>query len=218
MTNIVPDNEANRRVAGAVLRAGGVVAYPTDTLYGLGAAVTDVRAVERVFAIKGRSAGQGLPVLVTSVQQVEQLAAEVPPLALELARRFWPGGLTLVLRKHASVPELLTGGDTIAVRQPDHPAPLALIEGCGSPITGTSANKSGGPQPSTAQEVVRQLGETVDMVLDGGTCPGAVHSTVLDLTVDPPRVLRIGAVPVAALQEACPVALAIPSAAEERVG
>ena len=207
----VADNEANRQAAGSMLRRGGVIAYPTDTLYGLGAVVTDIHAVERVFAIKGRPAGQGLPVLVASVEQVREVAAEVPPLALEMARRFWPGGLTLVLRKQPSIPDMVTGGPTIAVRQPGHAAPLALIAECGSPITGTSANSSGGPQPTTAQEVVRQLGEAVDLVLDGGPCPSDLPSTILDLTLDPARVLRVGAIAVEALREVCLVEVSLPA-------
>ena len=208
----------NRRAAGALLKEGGVAAYPTDTLYGLGAVVTNARAVERVRAIKGRSAAQGLPVLVGSVEQLPRLAIEVPHLAIELADRFWPGGLTLVLRKHPSIPDLVTSGGTIAVRQPDHPVPLALIDECGSPITGTSANKSGGGQPADAQEVISQLGGEVDMVLDGGRCPGGVPSTILDVSVDPPQVLRAGVISLGALQEACLVELAAPSDVAGRSG
>jgi L-threonylcarbamoyladenylate synthase len=214
MTRCVADNEANRRAAGSMLRLSGVVAYPTDTLYGLGAVVTNIHAVGRIFAIKGRLAGQGLPVLVSSVEQLNEVAVEIPTLALEMARRFWPGGLTLVLRKHPSIPGLVTGGQTIAVRQPDHPAPLALIAECGSPITGTSANRSGGPQPTTAQEVVRQLGEAVDLVLDGGPCSSDMPSTVLDLTTDPARVLRVGALAVEALLKVCPVEVSLPTGAQ----
>ena len=211
MTKLAPDNETNRRTAGSLLSGGGVVAYPTDTLYGLGAVVTNLPAVERVLVIKGRSAALGLPVLVGSAGQLSRLAVEVPDLAMELAERFWPGGLTLVLRKHPSISDLVTGGATIAVRQPDHPAPLALIRQCGSPITGTSANRSGGAQPVDAQEVLSQLEGEVDMLLDGGRCLGGVPSTILDVSTDPPRVLRAGVIPLGSLQEACPMELAVPS-------
>jgi L-threonylcarbamoyladenylate synthase len=179
------------------------VAYPTDTLYGLGASIANAAAVARVFAIKGRGAGHGVPVLVASVAQLGQVAMEVPTAALDLARRFWPGGLTMVLRGHPSMPEAVTVGNTVAVRHPDHPVPLALIAECGGPITGTSANARGGPQPTTALEVERQLGNLVDMVLDGGPCAGDVPSTILDLTVSPARVVRTGAIPLEELRAVC---------------
>ncbi len=202
----VPDTPSNRRAAGALLRRGGLVAYPTDTLYGLGASVADPEAVSRVFAAKGRASTQALPVLVASFEQLDQVCAEVGLLAKELAGRFWPGALSLVLRRHASVPAAIGGGgDTVAVRLPRHPAPLALIAECGTPITGTSANLSGGPQPDTAFEVVRQLGDAVDMVLDGGPCPVAAPSTILDLTTNPARLLRAGAVSIDELREVCAV-------------
>ena len=202
----VPDNEPNRQKASALLRQGGVVAYPTDTLYGLGASVASAAAVERVFVIKGRRAGQPLPVLVASVAQLDQVASEVSAEALEMTERFWPGALTLVLRSQPWLPAALTGGGpTIAVRQPNHATPLALIASCGSPITGTSANRSGGEQPATAEQVVEQLGDAADLVLDGGTCPGGVASTIVDLTVIPARVLRQGALSLDALRSVCPV-------------
>ena len=202
----VPDNESNRQAAAALLREGGVVAYPTDTLYGLGALAADAEAVERVFAIKGRPSERALPVLVASADQLDQLAAEVSPEAYALAARFWPGALTLVLRAHQSLPPHLTAAQgTVAVRAPDHPTPLALIAACGGPITGTSANLSGGPQPVTAEDVVRQLGGAVAMVLDGGACSGGVPSTVLDVTSLPARVVRSGAIAIDALRAVCPV-------------
>ena len=210
---LVPDNEVNQAAAAGLLGGGGVVAYPTDTLYGLGASLAHAPAVERVFAIKGRPTGQGIPVLIASWEQLEQVAAEVPGQALELAQRFWPGALTLVLRKRPTVPDAATGGgDTVAVRQPDHPTPLSLIAACG-PITGTSANLSGGPQPTTAQEVTRQLGGAVDMVLDGGPALGGVPSTVLDLTMNPPVIVRLGAISIELLREVCPVELALTASA-----
>ena len=147
--------------------------------------------------------------MVASLAQLGEVAVDIPAVAIELASCFWPGALTLVVHRHPSVPEAVTGGlSTVAVRQPDHLTPLALIAACGAPITGTSANYSGGPQPASAQEVVRQLGDAVDMVLDGGTCPGGVPSTILDVTVSPPTVLRLGAVSVERLRAVCAVAVA----------
>ena len=201
----LPDTDENRLAAGQLLRAGGVIAYPTDTLYGLGASVFDSEAVGRVFAIKGRATGQGLPVLVDGLERLEQVADELPAAALELARKFWPGPLTLVLPRHPGLPEAVTGGDTVAVRQPAHPSPLALIAACGSPITGTSANRSGGPDPATAAAVIGQLGASVDLVLDGGPASLGAPSTVLDVTVMPARLLRAGALPVEELRRVCAI-------------
>ncbi len=201
----LPDTDENRLAAGQLLRAGGVIAYPTDTLYGLGASVFDSKAVGRVFAIKGRATGQGLPVLVDGLGRLRHVADELPVEALKLAREFWPGPLTLVLRRHPGLPAAVTGGDTIAVRHPAHPSPLALIAACGSPITGTSANRSGGPDPATADEVIGQLGALVDLVLDGGPASLGAPSTVLDVTVRPARLLRAGALPVEEIRRICAV-------------
>jgi L-threonylcarbamoyladenylate synthase len=178
-----------------VLRRGGVVAFPTDTVYGLGASIFLPRAVEKVFELKGRSRHQPLPVLVGSLDQVSRLAS-LSPQALALAEEFWPGGLTLVLAALETAPELVTAGSgKVAVRQPHHPTPLALIEGLGAPITGTSANLSGHPPAQTADEVRGQMGERVDLVLEGGPPPGGRESTVVDLTGKAPLVLREGAIP-----------------------
>ena len=177
------------------LRAGGLVAYPTDTVYGLGAAAGNDEAVRRLFEAKDRPLDRALPLLLASAEQVGLLAVDVPPVAHRLMAAFWPGGLTLVLRRAPSYRSLALGaGDTVAVRVPDHPIPRQLVEGLGEPITGTSANRSGARSPRTAAEVRRQLGDMVEMVIDGGPSPGGVESTVVDCTVDPPRLLRQGAV------------------------
>ncbi len=202
----VPDNPNNRAVAAILLREGGVVGYPTDTVYGLGAAIFNASAVSTLFTIKGRSRQQGVPVLIASDSQLREVAADVPAVALKLAERFWPGQLTLVLPRHPDLPLLVTGGaQTVAVRLPDHPCPQALVSACGSPITGTSANRHGGPDPLTAEDVQRQLGNRVGLILDGGPSARNVPSTVLDVTEDPPRVLRDGAVPVRDIQSVCRV-------------
>ena len=178
-----------------VLRGGGLVAYPTDTLYGLGAHAYLPVAVERVFAAKGRAVEKALPLLLAREEDLECVAADVPDRAWQLARAFWPGALTLVLRRGPPLPDVVVGGGpTVAVRVPHHAVPLALVAALGAPITGTSANRAGEPAPRLASEVVAALGEEVDLVLDGGPCPGGVGSTVVDVTVHPPRILRKGAV------------------------
>jgi L-threonylcarbamoyladenylate synthase len=178
------------------LQEGGLVAFPTDTLYGLGALASHEDAVRRLFAAKQRPLDRPLPVLIESAEAADAIASEVLPAARRLMEAFWPGGLTLVLRRHPRFRSLaLAGGDTVAVRVPAHPVTLELLRRVGEPLTGTSANLSGRPGPKTAQEVHRQLGDRVDVTVDGGPCPGGVESTVVDCTVDPPRVLRHGAVP-----------------------
>ena len=200
------DNPQNRQVAGETLRRGGVVVFATDTLYGLGASVFQPTAVARVFTVKRRALDQGLPVLVGGRDQVEQAAGEVTALAAELMERFWPGPLTLVMRRHPRLPAEVAGGlDTVAVRMPAHSTALGLIATCGTPVTGTSANVSGGPSPASAREGVRQLGDSVDVVLDSGPCGHGIPSTIVDVTTNPPRLLRAGALPLEDLRRVCPV-------------
>ncbi|MSQ11971.1 MAG: threonylcarbamoyl-AMP synthase [Dehalococcoidia bacterium] len=202
--------DLERQIADAVgaLRHGGVVAYPTDTLYGLGADIFNESAVERVFTIKGRPRGMPLPVLLADAEQLalvtDLVAGEVPPLARTLAQEFWPGALTLILPRSPHVPDLITGrGWKVGVRVPDHPVPRELIRRLGSPITGTSANRTGGPDPFTALEVRRQLGDEVDIVVEGGPPPAGHASTVLDLTGPSPRIVRVGAIPKQRLEAVC---------------
>lgn len=178
------------------LRSGGVVAFPTDTLFGLGVDVFSRPALERIFAIKGRAQGQALPVLVSGWGQVEMVAGNISPRAERLARRFWPGALTLVLWRLPQLPDLVTGGgETVAVRMPNHPVPLALTDGLGRPITGTSANRSGHPDLQSREDVLDQLGDLVDYVVRRGPSPAGVGSTIIDLTSEEPRLLREGALP-----------------------
>ena len=189
-------DEAVLEEAARCLEDGGLVAFPTDTLYGLAAVAAQERAVERLFEAKERLRDRPLPILITSAADVNGVAVDVSPAARRLMEAFWPGGLTLVLRRHPAFRSLaLAGGDTVAVRVPAHPVALELLRRVGEPLTGTSANLSGFRGPRTAEEVRRQLGDRVDLIVDGGPCPGGVESTVVDCTVDPPRVLREGAVP-----------------------
>lgn len=189
----------------ALLLAGQVVAFPTDTVYGIGAPATDAAAVARLYTVKGRPEDKAIPVLIATTADLDRLTARVPPVVVSLAERFWPGGLTLVLPAAPSLPTALTaGGATIAVRCPAHPTPLALIRGLGIPLAATSANRSGHAAPTTAADVARQLAGRLPMILDGGACPVGVPSTLVDLTATPPRLLRAGAIPTETLRELLP--------------
>jgi L-threonylcarbamoyladenylate synthase len=179
----------------SILKEGGVVAFPTDTVYGLGACVNLPRAVARVYEVKGRAKNMPLPLLLADKSQIEEVTEAVPPLARLLAEKFLPGGLTMVLFKSKSVPDTVTsGGKTVAIRIPAHPVPLARARGVGTPIVGTSANLSGQPSALTAEEVYAQLDGRVDLIIDGGRRPGGRESTIVDLTGKTPRVLREGAI------------------------
>ncbi|MBA7635595.1 Threonylcarbamoyl-AMP synthase [subsurface metagenome] len=177
-----------------VLKRGGIVAFPTDTVYGLGASAVDDDAVARVYEAKRRPRHLALPLLLSHISQIESVAQFVPEIAWRLAERFFPGALTLVLYKAPGVSSVVTGGgNKVALRVPNHPVPIALIQGLGTPITGTSANITDGPSLLTAEEVRRQMGDRVDFVIDGD-CPGGMDSTVLDVTGVMPRILREGAI------------------------
>lgn len=188
----------------SVLEQGGVVAFPTDTVYGLGTRFDLTAAVARIFTIKQRPGDMALPLLLADTAQLEMVADRVPEAALLLASRFWPGALTLVLPKSSAVPDAVTaGGKTVGVRVPAHPVPTALATGLGLPIIGTSANRSGQPSPLTAGEVRAQLGTETDLLIDGGTCPGGRESTVIDITGAAPRVLREGLIPASEIELLC---------------
>jgi L-threonylcarbamoyladenylate synthase len=189
------DNGISR--AAAILRAGGVVAFPTETVYGLGANVYDAKAVARVFEIKSRPRFDPLIAHVSDRRQAQSLVASFPETARKLARRFWPGPLTLVLPKSDRVPDIVTAGlPTVAVRMPDHPLALALIREAGVPLAAPSANPFGRISPTTAEHVRRQLGGDVELVLDGGPCQVGVESTIISLVEDKPVLLRAGGVAV----------------------
>jgi L-threonylcarbamoyladenylate synthase len=178
-----------------ILRKGGVIAFPTDTVYGLGADAFNSTAVERIYEIKDRPKYQQFPLLIADIERLTTLAEPIPEIAWFLARRFWPGGLTLVLSKKDSVPAYLALRPTIAVRVPNHPVCLALIQHLGDPIIGTSANISGQPAALTADEVGQQLGGKIDLIINGGKCPGGKESTIVDITLEPPVILRQGIIP-----------------------
>lgn len=181
--------------AAALLREGSVVAFPTETVYGLGAAALDAAAVRRVFALKGRPADNPLIVHVAASEQVEDVAVALRGLARELASAYWPGPLTLVLDARSDVPAVTTGGlSTVAVRIPAHPLALQLLQAAAVPVAAPSANRSGRPSPTTAQHVRDDFGDALDGLLDGGPCAVGLESTVVDARGDVPVVLREGAV------------------------
>ena len=188
--------------AASILRRGGLVCYPTDTVYGIGAAAGDDGAVRRLFAVKGRSPDKALPLLLADPSDAVRVA-DVTPLARALAGRFWPGALTIVMRKAPSYRSLaLSGADTAALRVPDHDLMRAIVRALGEPLTGTSANRAGAPAPVSAAEAAFQMGDMVDLIIDGGRCRARVESTVVDITQDIPEVLREGAVSREELEEA----------------
>lgn len=187
---------AEIKQAAALLKKGGVVAFPTETVYGLGADAFNAVAVARVFEIKSRPGFDPLIVHIAELSQLTSLAKPLPAAARKLARKFWPGPLTLVLRKTARVPEIVTAGlDTVGIRMPDHPVALKLIAACG-PIAAPSANPFGATSPTTASHVREQLGRKPDMILDGGPCRVGLESTVVAFGRGRPRVLRLGGLPI----------------------
>ncbi len=177
----------------ALLRAGELVAFPTDTVYGVGALAWDEDAVGKLYTAKIRAGHKAIPILLADPADLLLVAADLPPAALRIAEKFWPGALTLVVPRNRRVPDIVTaGGDTVAVRVPDHDAVRALIRAAGVPLATTSANLSGGASPVTAAEVAAQLNGRVSLILDGGPCLGGTPSTILDLTGDAPVILREG--------------------------
>ncbi|MBI4427740.1 MAG: threonylcarbamoyl-AMP synthase [Ignavibacteriales bacterium] len=187
-----PDAQAIR-IAVNVLKSGGLVCFPTETVYGLGADAFNVDAIRKVFEAKGRPSDNPLIVHVGSVRAVRMFVTEVPPKAKKLMSRFWPGPLTLVMQGKRKVPAIVRAGlETVAVRMPNHPAALALIRGLGTGIVAPSANLSGKPSPTTAEHVYADLHDRVDVILDAGATEIGIESTVLDVTAHPPAILRQG--------------------------
>jgi L-threonylcarbamoyladenylate synthase len=197
-----PDSRAIARAAEA-LRGGGLVVFPTETVYGLGANALDAGAVARVFAAKGRPAINPVIVHVRDVAAARALARAWPPAAERLAAAFWPGPLTLVVQKRAEVPAIVTAGlDAVGVRVPAHPVALALLAAAGVPVAAPSANRSGALSPSSADQLDPRLLEAVDVVLDAGPAPVGIESAVVDVTGDTPRLLRPGTLAAAELARA----------------
>jgi len=185
----------------AIIRSGEAVAFPTDTVYGVGVLAFDTAAIDKLFEAKIRDPGKAIPILLGDPAQLSRVARDVPALALRLAQRFWPGPLTLVVPSHPGLPPNLSPAPTVGVRMPDHPVALALLRRSG-PLAVTSANLSGEKNAIRAQEVLAQLGGRIPLILDGGRTPGGSPSTVVDCTGQQPVILRPGPLSLEALKAA----------------
>ena len=186
----VDHHSAIEQVA-AVIKKGGLVAFPTDTVYGLAANAFNPDAIEKLFLVKGRDFNKAIAILIGESNQLKQIASEFSGMAKKLSKRFWPGALTLVVPIQQTLPKLLSPTETIGIRMPDHNFVLRILKTTG-PLATTSANLSGGKNPLTAEDVVEQLGNNVDLIIDGGLCPGGIPSTVVDCTQQEIRIIREG--------------------------
>ncbi|MEA4885036.1 MAG: L-threonylcarbamoyladenylate synthase [Clostridia bacterium] len=214
-----PVLEARLADAADIIRRGGLVAFPTETVYGLGANALDGRAVARIFVAKGRPQDNPLIVHIAEIEAVHSVAESVPASAWALAREFWPGPLTMVLPRGKLVPEQVSAGlATVAVRMPSHPAAAALIRASGLPIAAPSANISGRPSPTSADHVWADLAGRVEMLVDAGPAGIGVESTVIDMTVWPPLILRPGGATVEAIRRVIPETDVLPSTGIEATG
>ena len=181
--------------AAEVIRGGGVVAYPTETVYGLGALALHEAAAEQIYGLKQRQRYKPLSILIEDPSELEGLVQTIPNSARALMARFWPGPLTLLFLVAGHLPSILTGrGGKLGVRVSSHPVARELVRAVGAPITATSANRSGAPSCRTGEEVLGQLGGQLELILDGGLTPGSEGSTIADVTVEPPKILRVGAI------------------------
>lgn len=198
-----PESDPNAvRDAAAILRRGGLLGIPTETVYGLGADALNEDAVSRIFLAKGRPQDNPLIIHVPDASWLERYCRDVPPAAYQLAERFWPGPLTMILPRRDIVPLQTTGGlETVGVRCPNHPVTLAIIEAAGVPIAAPSGNTSGRPSPTTAAHMIEDMDGRIDGIVDGGPCTVGVESTIIDLTVTPPRLLRPGGLPLESLRQ-----------------
>lgn len=176
-----------------VMEEGGIIAFPTDTVYGLACPAFSHKGIEKLYQIKGREATKAIPILIGSLVQLSMIAPALPEAALNLTDHFWPGALTLVIPRSPDLPDSLSAQPTVAVRMPDHPFTLELIKQSG-PLATTSANRSGQSNPLSAQDVLTQLGGMVDLVLDGGIVTGGVPSTIVDCTQKDVSIIRLGAI------------------------
>lgn len=203
--HIDKETDPELEAAAAILRNGGTVIFPTETVYGLGANALSADAAQKIYEAKGRPSDNPLIVHIARWDQIHEIAAEVPACAERLAACFWPGPLTLILKKRAVVPNQVTGGlDTVAVRLPAHPIARRLIALAGVPVAAPSANLSGKPSPTRSAHVVQDMDGRVDCIICGGDAIGGVESTVLDLTVMPPMILRPGGISLEQLEAEVP--------------
>jgi L-threonylcarbamoyladenylate synthase len=216
MTISVSSNSTNIQLAAKLLRQGKLVAIPTETVYGLGADAKNPEAVNRIFAAKGRPADHPLIVHISDKAALTNWAIDIPESAWKLAERFWPGPLTIVLLKHPDVPIEVTGGqNTVALRVPAHPVALSLLQAFGGGIAAPSANRFCRISPTLASHVEEELGDKVDMILDGGACQVGLESTIVDLSVEKPRLLRPGQISKTEIEEILQVKLELPKSIEQ---
>jgi L-threonylcarbamoyladenylate synthase len=202
-SNVQPADETNIARAAELLRAGELVAFPTETVYGLGADASNTDAVAKIFASKGRPANHPVIVHLAETMELDTVAREIPQSARVLAHAFWPGPLTLVLKRAPSVHDWVTGGqETVGVRVPSHPVARALLTAFGQPIAAPSANKFGHVSPTTAMHVFADFGLDLSLILDGGAATVGIESTIIDLSGERPRCLRPGGVPLAVIEQA----------------
>jgi len=176
------------------LKSGGIIAIPTDTVYGLGADPFNADAVQRLYTLKGRPDGKPIPLVLSSVDDVYRVAQNLPDYFFHLTERFWPGGLTIIVEAKDLLPVLTAGGNTVGVRIPDNPLLLKILKTFGGPAAITSANLSGEPPATSPQEIGEELAARIDMIVDGGKTPGPVPSTVYDISVLPPLIRRHGVI------------------------
>lgn len=189
-----PDAQLLKKAA-AFLQEGRTVVYPTETFYALGVSAYHEQGIQKVFAIKGRTADKPLPLIICGEAMLEEVAVQIPHCASSLIRSFWPGPLTLIFKASEKIPPLLTAHTgTVAVRESSHPLARLLVQAARAPITATSANVSSAASCATAEKVEQQLGDRIDLIIDGGATPGALPSTIVDLTASPPRIVREGAI------------------------
>jgi L-threonylcarbamoyladenylate synthase len=193
-TKIVrPDDPAWLAIVVGTLRGGGLVAFPTDTVYGVGAGAFEGRAIQRIFAAKGRQEDNPIPVLLAGVSEIDRVAKPLTARVRLLAEAYWPGPLTIVVPKGRGVPEEIGRAGTVGLRAPDHPVAMSILSAAG-PLAVSSANRSGEPALTRPSDVLASLAGRIDVLVDGGDTPGGIPSTVVDCTQDPPRILREGPV------------------------
>ncbi len=198
-TEIIPAAQIQQALA--VLKNGGILAFPTDTVYGLGALAFDNAAIESIYIAKDRPIEKAIPILIGDLSDLDQVTVDIPNMALRFASRFWPGPLTCIVPKKQTLPLAVSATSTVAVRIPNHPNALALLCAAG-PMAVTSANISGQPSPSTAEEVYSQLNGRIPLILDGGKAPGGIPSTLVNCTGGEPVILRAGPISLAELLSA----------------
>jgi len=197
---IEQSNPQSTEIAQGILEACGIIAIPTDTVYGIACLVNKRESIQRLYAIKERDLIKAIPVLIAKLEQIPSITASFPTTANTLSQHFWPGALTLIVNKHPDLPLELTSYPTVGIRMPDHDWLRSLMRSCG-PLAATSANISGQPSLTTAQEVLEKLSGRVDLLINGGTCVGGIPSTVIDCTLSPVKVLREGGIPEPAIRK-----------------